>query len=447
MCGNVQQCSKWHNGAVSRADPGNEGPSESDGARLLLALVRELHATPQRTVMAFAGAGAEALALLHAVGGSSRTVLEATDVYADRSMEDRVGFIPAHFTSKRAAHAMAETAWRRARHLTTGERIAITHPPANAEGGSVRVPVPVFGLACTASIATDRAKKGEHRVVVAVRDGFGTVSYAITFEKGARDRAGEERVVSQLVLRAAADACGVLRPTPLDLLEGEELNVALEPAPLLAQFDAGERPYVVVGEDGTLTSELPGASWEGDPRDGAPRDGAQQVALLSGAFNPVHEGHLELARVAAGRVDGGHGRPVFEIPLVNADKSPIDVFEGRRRAQQFAGRAPLVLTREPLFTGKARLFPGCTFVVGADTAERIVDARFYGGDPSGVAAALEAVRAQGSRFLVAGRRVGGRMLTLEDVAVPAGFEALFAGIPEAAFRSDLASTSLRRGWR
>jgi len=291
----------------------------------LLALVRELHATPQRAVLAFAGAGAEALSLLHAVGGSSRTVLEAVDLYTDRSMREWIGSTPAQFTSQRTAKAMADAAWRRARRLTTGERIATTHPPAGADGEPRRVCVPVFGLACTATIATDRVKKGEHRVVVAVRDGFGTATYALTLAKGARERAGEERVVSQLVLRAAADACGVLRPTPLDMLAGEALEVDLAPVPLLAQFDAGARPYVVVREDGTLTSALPGAgaavataaepaaadaaaadaaaadaaaadaavagtsaeaAAPGTPR-GTPR-AALRVALLSGAFNPVH---------------------------------------------------------------------------------------------------------------------------------------------------------------
>ena len=57
------------------------------------------------------------------------------------------------------------------------------------------------------------------------------------------------------------------------------------------------------------------------------------------------------------------------------------------------------------------------------------------------------MRAQGGRLLVAGRRVGERMLTLGDIAVPQGYESMFEALPEVAFRSDLASTALRRAWR
>lgn len=417
------------------------GPAEPR----LLKLVEAIHATPQRMVMAYAGAGTQALARLHAVGGSSRTVLEAVDVYADRSMVEWVGFTPRHFTTRRVARAMAERAWRRARHLTAGRRLTANVRREGAPAGGRQVPFPVFGLGCTAAIATDRPKRGEHRVVVAVRDALGAASYTLTLEKGARDRAAEEAQAAQVILRAVADACGVLGQPALPLVESERLEVAFEPASLLAELGSGGRPYVVALEDGTLASALPRGAEHGGRGAGA-HASRSRVVMLSGAFNPVHGGHLELARVAAGLVGDGGGEPVFELPLVNADKSPIDLFEGWRRAQQFSGRAPLALTREPLFVGKAELFPGSVFVIGADTAERIVDPRFYGGEDAGVRQALDRVNAAGVRFLVAARRVDGAVVTLRDIAVPEGYGDLFEAIPEEAFRQDVSSTQIRGGW-
>jgi hypothetical protein len=69
---------------------------------------------------------------------------------------------------------------------------------------------------------------------------------------------------------------------------------------------------------------------------------------------------------------------------------------------------------------KARIFPGCWFVVGADTAERIVDPRFYGGDRDSMLLALDAIRRKGCRFLVAPRLAdpkagAGPLRTLDDI--------------------------------
>src|SRR5690606_39092358 len=115
------------------------------------------------------------------------------------------------------------------------------------------------------------------------------------------------------------------------------------PSELLAALAAGERQAVVVRPDGAVTS--------GEPL--APH------AILSGAFNPLHGGHVELIETAAERT----GLPaIYELPLMNAAKSPIGLLEARRRAQQFAGVGPVVLTRTPLFAEKAALFPGSVFV-------------------------------------------------------------------------------------
>jgi hypothetical protein len=83
------------------------------------------------------------------------------------------------------------------------------------------------------------------------------------------------------------------------------------------------------------------------------------------------------------------------------------------------------------------------FVVGVDTAERIVAARYYGGDPVRMREALTEIENLGCRFLVAGRKVGDAWRTLASVPVPAGFEGLFEAIPKDRFRQDVSSTAIR----
>jgi hypothetical protein len=162
--------------------------------------------------------------------------------------------------------------------------------------------------------------------------------------------------------------------------------------------------------------------------------------LLSGSFNPLHAGHERLAQAAAVVL----GMPVlFELPVVNADKPPLSYAEVERRLEQFRGRHPVVLTRAPLFRDKAALFPGCVFVVGYDTAARLVEPRYYGGEARRDAALAE-IRAAGCRFLVAGRAVGGVFRTLSDIAIPERFRDLFIELPESVFRLDLSSTEIRR---
>ena len=186
------------------------------------------------------------------------------------------------------------------------------------------------------------------------------------------------------------------------------------------------------GEVGLVRIERGGGTFQGNT--------LPNIALLSGAFNPLHLGHRRFAEVGAQRL----GRPVlFELPLVNADKAPLSVQEAARRAAQFRGWATLLLTRAPLFSQKAALFPGSVFLIGADTAARLVAPRFYGDDPRRMQAALEGLQEAGCRFLVAGRHTGAGFLTLADIDVKAHYE-LFETLSEGEFRLDVSSSLLRR---
>jgi len=114
-----------------------------------------------------------------------------------------------------------------------------------------------------------------------------------------------------------------------------------------------------------------------------------------------------------------------------------------KRLEQFSRRYPIVVTNAPLFGGKAHIFPGCVFVIGFDTAVRLVDPRFYGNSESARDQSLEMIRKQGCRMLVAGRTIGEKFRTIRDVQIPPGFGELFVELPEAEFREDISSTQLR----
>jgi len=139
------------------------------------------------------------------------------------------------------------------------------------------------------------------------------------------------------------------------------------------------------------------------------------------------------------------GTPVAaEISIVNVDKPPLAGETVRRRLAQFAWKSPVELTRAPTFLEKSRLFPRATFVIGADTAERLVAPKYYGDDELRMHVALEEIAVSGSSFLVAVRSdAAGRVRALSDIPVPRRYADLFTEIPEHRFRLDTSSSEIR----
>ena len=375
-----------------------------------LALTKALHDAPGKASLAIAGAGNRAVGWILGVAGASRTVLDVQIPYAASAMSEYLGEEPSQFVSAETAKALARAAYFRAARLRDGRER-------------------VVGVGCSATIATDRPKRGEHRCHVATHRADGGAVFSLTLEKGLRSREGEDAVVSALTLNALAEALGVGERVPLGLSPNERVErEGADCEDALAALAAGHIAHALIEPDGAQAADV--------------RIDGGGVVLMAGSFNPMHEGHWKLALAAAETLGGGRA-PLYELSITNVDKPQLDLAEVRRRLSAFAGRAPVLATRATTFREKANLIPTCAFAIGFDTMERLVDTRYYGGSEARMMSALLEMRAMGCKFAVGGRATANGFKTLRDGAVPPPLADMFIAIPESAFREDVSSTAIR----
>jgi Cytidylyltransferase-like len=370
-------------------------------------LISAVHTSGPKAALAITGGGSGAINELLRIPGGSRLLVEAQVPYDEQALAMFLGFRPEHACGADTAIAMAHSARTRAARL-------------------MPVGTDLVGVGATAALVSDRPRRGEHRFHIAFANAAGVAHCTCVLAKGRRDRAGEEDLVSRAIILWLARACAVTAPSPQSLLGADEhyAEALVAPAEPIERLLAGEFDRVAVRPDGQMmvSASLPSV-------------------LFPGSFNPIHEGHVLLARVA----EELRQQPVaFEISVTNVDKPPLAAETVRRRLAQFGWKATVELTRAPTFVEKSRLFPGTTFVIGVDTAERLFLPKYYGDDEARMHAALEEIANFGGSFLVGARLdSSGRVLALKDIAVPRRFVDLFIEIPEHRFRVDTSSSQIR----
>ncbi|WJZ80404.1 hypothetical protein VitviT2T_000327 [Vitis vinifera] len=378
---------------------------------LLRATVEAIHSSPTQAVLYVSGGASQALGHLMSVPGASNTVLESVVPYSRMSMIQLLGRIPTHFASQQTAEEMALLAYNRA--------LKLSNP------GS-----PVLGVGFTGSLASTRPKRGDHRFHLSTRTSDRLWASTVTLSKGLRTREQEEKVSSLCLLKAIAYACKVPATFVSELTESEVYEECEK------QFNEDEELEQLI--NGQICFKVYPFSSE------ANKSNADRKIILSGSFNPLHDGHLKLLDVATS-ICGRDGYPCFEISAVNADKPPLTVSQIKERVKQFerVGKTVIIST-QPYFYKKAELFPGSAFVIGADTVVRLINPKYYDGSNQKMLEILGGCKRTGCIFLVGGRNIDGVFKVLEDLEIPEELKDMFIPIPAERFRMDISSTEIRQ---
>ena len=151
--------------------------------------------------------------------------------------------------------------------------------------------------------------------------------------------------------------------------------------------------------------------------------------ILSGSFNPVHHGHVRLLDHSSS--------------MCNVDKPDINESELLKRIQNFESEEKIIVSRSSKFIDKSKIYKNSYFVVGYDTALRILDESYL---PPGASLdeLFSVLKKNNCSFIVAGR-IGVSSSNFDNLDVEdLKYREFFRVIPENEFREDISSTEKRR---
>jgi hypothetical protein len=386
--------------------------------------VEELHSIQSSYSLFLSGGAVSISQWLLSVSGGSRSIKDIQIPYSRSAFQAAISNKSniTSFCSEDAAVSLAKAAYEKTIQCLLAEQLDDLY---NLDISRI------FGVGCTASLVSSEPKRGPHHCHFAIYSSTGIETFHINLEKGARIRPEEDAVCSLVLLDIIRRHCALSSLSaelyqPLSFPVPEFSTIQLTPSSVRAIGDSilqrlrktqhgleevlsGSKNHVLLfpsecsantDNDNCINIDN---SWLSCEDIQLPED----TIVFPGSFNPLHPGHVQLVEAALHRlrlssstssisstVSTDVDKPrlvVFELSAVNADKAPLSLSITQSRLLQFAPSNPLLresmarhnyryavaVSRLPLFTMKAKVFEGVTFLLGADTFVRLLQPKYY----------------------------------------------------------------------
>jgi nicotinic acid mononucleotide adenylyltransferase len=396
----------------------------ADSSSSVVSVIRSTHDANSRSggfkfSIAVAGGGSSGINALMTVPGASATVLNAQIPYAREAFDRYIApqSPPEKYASAEAASKLARAALNDARSLVH----------------NVDWPV---GVGLAAALVSASPRRGPHHAFLCMETEWSSVAFSIDLIKDIRTRSEEEDVCGALLVRAISclslqlDPSSGCREVTDVLLRNDEqvvISVEMKSAPIERLLTSPSNVNSILFDDSKFSV---------DPN-------IRSCVIFPGSFNPAHAGHEAMIEAAQKM---GHSTVILELSVANVDKPSLELHEVHRRVSALKGHK-VIVTQAPRFAQKISLFSQVTFLVGLDTAERLLDPQYSGGDEARMLTDLRQMQSKGIRFIVADR-VGrqGEFLKLSELmsyqTLDSDLREMFVEIPN--FRMDISSSEIRR---
>lgn len=323
---------------------------------------------PVKYVAAITGGGTAAIGNILKRGGASAWFLEGIVPYAKESLVDFLGTEPEKFVSEDTANQMALKSYLRA--------IKLGAKPSEAGG---------LGATAVLGKPSGEREGRKHFAHVSVQLAKSLSTYTILIDKFNGNRIDEEEFLSRKIDEILVDK-SFLAPNRFMTDKYDYNHLLLSNTRDFVMFNTDNIPL--------LTNKTREVVFK------------KKWVVYSGSFNPFHDGHAEVIKQAnINDVDG----VLLELSIRNVDKPEVtllslydrinSIHHGLRKHNLLSKVKGILITNTPKFKDKLwMLGPNVHFLVGSDTASRIVNEKY--GNPHEV---LDIAETYGTKFFVVNR--------------------------------------------